>query len=213
VTQTLRATEKAERRARFLREAGHLFALKGFRAVTIDDIGDAVGVSGPALYRHFVSKEAMLSELLVGSSERLLERLRIITAAGGSDWDTIQSLVTAHLDFALQERDVIRIQDRELANLPEAVNRRVRNLQRQYISGWSLIMSRVRPELGAADLAVTMHAVFGILNSTPYTADLDAAADVRAILQSAALAALLGAQVRVTPSHDPWSGAAGERNG
>lgn len=193
MTQTLRATEKAERRASFLREAGHLFALKGFRAVTIDDIGDAVGVSGPALYRHFASKEAMLSELLLGASERLLERFHTIAAAGGSDWDVIQSLITAHLDFALQERDVIRIQDRELANLPVEINRRVRKLQRQYISGWSQILSGVRPELRPAELAVTMHAVFGILNSTPYSARLDSSADVRAILQSAALAALLGA--------------------
>jgi AcrR family transcriptional regulator len=191
VTQTWRATEKAQRRAKYLREAARLFAIKGFHAVSIDELGAAVGVSGPALYRHFSSKEGMLSELLVGASERLLEGFQAIAAQQQSDAQTLHSLVTFHLDFALAERDVIRIQDRELANLPAEVNRRVRRLQRQYLNGWSAIVARQRPDLNAADLEVAMHAVFGILNSTPYSARRDGA-DVRGILGSAALHILLG---------------------
>lgn len=192
VTQTSRATEKAQRRASYLREAARLFALRGFHAVSIDELGAAVGVSGPALYRHFSNKEGMLSELLLGASEGLLEGFRTISAQGKPDAETIEDLVDFHLDFALRDRDVIRIQDRELANLPDDINRRVRRLQRQYISGWSAIVARQRPEISDADLEVTMHAVFGILNSTPYTAKLDGLADVRVVLRSAALAVMLG---------------------
>ncbi len=92
----------------------------------------------------------------------------------------------------MKERDIIRIQDRELANLPPEANQRVRQLQRTYLEGWRKIASRLRPELAEADIAVRMHAVFGILNSTPHTADLDAATDVRAVLTDAALGALYG---------------------
>ena len=190
MTQTWRATEKARRRARYLREAGHLFALRGYHAVTIDDLGAAVGVSGPALYRHFASKEAMLSELLVSASERLLAGFTNIADKNAPDRETIGDLIAFHLDFALAERDVIRIQERELANLPPVSNHRVRLVQRQYLEGWSAIVSRLRPEMSDLELEVTMHAVFGILNSTPYTAGLEA--DVRAILRTTALAALLG---------------------
>ena len=179
MTQTWRATEKAQRRARYLREAGHLFALRGYHAVTIDDLGAAVGVSGPALYRHFASKEAMLGELLVNASERLLDGFHSITGQDEADLDTIEHLIAFHIGFALAERDVIRIQERELPSLPAQSNHRVRMLQRQYVQGWSEIVARLRPDLPTADLEVKMHALFGILNSTPYNARLDGIADIR----------------------------------
>ncbi len=198
MTQTWRATEKAQRRAEYVRAAGHLFALRGYRAVTIDDLGAAVGVSGPALYRHFASKEAMLSELLVSASERLLAGFHAIADIDAPDLDAVRDLIAFHLDFALAERDVIRIQERELANLPPESNHLVRQLQRQYIQGWSAIVSRLRPEMSAPELEVKMHALFGILNSTPYSARLDGIADIRSVLAATAMLALLGDQTALT---------------
>ena len=52
--------------------AERLVAERGFLAVRLEDIGAAAGVSGPAIYRHFPNKEALLVELLVGISTRLL---------------------------------------------------------------------------------------------------------------------------------------------
>ena len=192
MAETWRATAKAHRRERYLSAAGHLFAERGYHAVSIDDLGNAVGVSGPALYRHFANKESMLIELLTTASERLLAGFEATIAQGEDDLTTLRNLIEFHADFAIKERDVIRIQDRELANLPPAANRRVRKLQRTYLAGWQQIAARLRPELADADLEVRMHAVFGILNSTPYNARLDAATDVRAVLADAALGALLG---------------------
>ncbi|MCQ2551110.1 MAG: TetR/AcrR family transcriptional regulator [Clostridia bacterium] len=41
-----------------------LFSEKGFDAVGVDEIGEYVGVKGPALYHYFKGKEAILDELL-----------------------------------------------------------------------------------------------------------------------------------------------------
>lgn len=210
MTPTWRATEKAQRRDRYLREAARLFALKGYHAVSIDDLGAAVGVSGPALYRHFASKEAMLTELLVSASERLLAGFHQIAAAGAGNRQTVEQLVAFHLDFALQERDVIRIQDRELANLPAEVNHRVRQLQRQYISGWSAFVAPLRPDTSPADLDVLMHAAFGVLNSTPYSAALNGVADVRGVLRTAAMTVLLGPEITADGVHGPGRRRPGE---
>src|ERR1700755_3616509 len=67
-----RAPARPGRRAQILATAAELFARRGFHGVWIDELGAPVGVSGPALYRYFPSKNAMLSEMLVGISERLL---------------------------------------------------------------------------------------------------------------------------------------------
>ena len=71
MAETWRATAKAHRRQQLLDAAAHLFAERGFNGVSIEELGAAAGVSGPALYRHFPSKEAMLGELLIGASQRL----------------------------------------------------------------------------------------------------------------------------------------------
>lgn len=192
MAETWRTTEKAQRREQYLAAAGHLFAERGYHAVSIEELGSAVGVSGPALYRHFASKEAMLVELLLDSSERLMAGFETTVAQGTPDLETLRNLVDFHADFAIAERDVIRIQDRELASLPPESNHRVREVQRKYIQGWQQIAARLRPELSAADLEIKMHALFGVLNSSPYNARLDGATDVRAVLAETALVTLLG---------------------
>ena len=69
---TRRSRAKSDRRSQLIAAAERLVAERGFLAVRLEDIGAAVGVSGPAIYRHFPNKEALLVELLVGISTRLL---------------------------------------------------------------------------------------------------------------------------------------------
>ena len=45
-------------------------------------------------------------------------------------------LVAFHTDFALEEPDLIRVQDRDLSSLSELDARRVRRLQRDYVELW-----------------------------------------------------------------------------
>jgi hypothetical protein len=142
----------------------------------------------------------MLIELLVGVSERLLLGLEKTLDEGASDEQTLQNLVAFHVDFALAEPDIIRIQDRELANLPAEANHRVRLLQRQYLEGWQQIVHRLRPDLSAVELEVRMHALFGVLNSTPHNARVEPRADVRAALTDAALVMLL--ETRSRPANE-----------
>ena len=60
------------RRQQILDIAAELFAARGFHGVSVAELGAACGISGPALYKHFESKDAMLAEMLVSISETLL---------------------------------------------------------------------------------------------------------------------------------------------
>lgn len=185
-----RQVEKARTRQRYLAEAARLFSEKGFHAVSIDALGAAVGVSGPALYRHFASKEDMLAEILVSTSERLLAGMEAIRKEPNlTDTEALARLIDFHLDFALASREVIRLQDRELVTLPAEVNRQVRRLQRRYLDGWADLVSRVR-QMPIEESRVLMHAVFGILNSTAHDTDLAPGDVTRRVLSTAAQAAL-----------------------
>ncbi len=164
-----RSRLKSDRRLRLLSAAERLFAERGFLAVRLEDIGAAAGVSGPAIYRHFPNKESLLVELLVGISARLLAGAREVRARSSDAAAVLDGLIDFHLDFALGEPDLIRIQDRDLAHLPEAAEKQVRKAQRQYVEVWVGVLRELNPELAEADARLTAHAVFGLLNSTPHS--------------------------------------------
>lgn len=205
MAETWRATAKAHRRQQLLDAAAQLFAERGFNGVSIEELGAAAGVSGPALYRHFPSKEAMLGELLIGASERLLEGCTRILDDAARTPETLRDLVDFHVDFALSERDVIRIQDRELASLPADINRDVRMLQRRYVQAWVALVAELSPTTPTAELEVRVHAIFGLLNSTPHNARLADVGDARGMLAEMAISGLLdrsALQQRAEPIRD-----------
>ncbi|SMY10601.1 TetR/AcrR family transcriptional regulator [Brevibacterium jeotgali] len=163
-----REAAKAERRRLLLGSAKQQFARFGFRAVRLGDIGQGAGVSGPAVYRHFESKEAVLTELLVGISEYLHTGGERIIAAGRPPQRTLSDLIDFHVDFALTEPELIRIQDRDLDSLPDAERRSVRRLQRQYVTAWAGVVRANNPGLTEQEATVRVHALFGMVNSTPH---------------------------------------------
>ncbi|MGO4618220.1 TetR/AcrR family transcriptional regulator [Nocardia sp. 2YAB30] len=190
VALTRREQLKAQRRAQLLEAGARLIADRGFLGMRLDDLGAAVGISGPAVYRHFPNKEALLVELLVGVSQRLLAGGKTVVAATTSAGDALSGLVDHHLDFALGEPELIRIQDRDLDNVPAAARREIRRTQRQYVEIWVAVLRELHHDLPEETARVQAHAAFGLINSTPHSATMASAVRARPVLRSMALAAL-----------------------
>ena len=140
---TRRSKAKSDRRSQLVAAAERLVAEHGFLAVRLEDIGAAAGVTGPAIYRHFPNKEALLVELLVGISTRLLAGATAVVANTEDPAAALDDLIDFHLDFVFTEPDLIRIQDRDLAHLPAAAKRQVRRAQRQYVETWVGVLRRL----------------------------------------------------------------------
>ncbi|MFF3244944.1 TetR/AcrR family transcriptional regulator [Streptomyces sp. NPDC002870] len=162
-------TDAPTRREQILKEAARLFAERGFHGVGVDEIGAAVGISGPGLYRHFPGKDAMLAELLVGISERLLSGGRLRVEEADADPEVLlASLIDGHIDFALDDRPLITLHDRELDRLRDSDRKLVRQLQRQYVELWVTAVRELHPDVAESEARAAVHAVFGLLNSTPH---------------------------------------------
>lgn len=188
---TARDRAKAERTDALLVAAAELFAERGYSGVSLEEIGGAVGVSGPAVYRHFAGKQALLGALLIGVSERLVAGGLDVASAATSAEQRMRDLVAFHVDFALGNADVIRVQDRDLPYLSPEGRADVRRLQRAYIDLWiDALAALVDQERDALRLRV--QACFGLLNSTPHstTAARRTRVDTAALLGAMALAAL-----------------------
>ncbi len=191
---TGRSVAKASRRAALLGAAARLFAERGYNGVSIEDLGAAAGVSGPAVYRHFSGKPAVLSALLAGVSEELLDGGRAVVAQCQHPDSALRGLIEFQVDFALDNTHVIRVHDRDLGSLSRKDERIVRSLQRTYLEVWVDVMAAREPEADLAVLRRKAHAVFGLINSTPHTTQRGTSgkdlASLRTLLEEMAWAAI-----------------------
>ncbi|MBT2247157.1 TetR/AcrR family transcriptional regulator [Arthrobacter sp. BHU FT2] len=190
---TQRSKAKEDRRRALLTAAASLFAANGFNSVSLEDLGAAAGVSGPAVYRHFPGKQAVLADLLATVSRELLDGGRQVVAEISDPLAALRRLVEFQVDFALGKPDVIRVQDRDLSNLSDQDQAAVRALQRSYVEVWVEVLSRLQPGTDPAELRTRAHATFGLINSTPHSVRSHGrrmAAAARPLLEQMALAAL-----------------------
>jgi AcrR family transcriptional regulator len=127
------ALSATSRRQAILAAAAQLFADRGFRGVGMDDLGEAAGITGPGLYRHFPGKDAILATLLVDVSEQLLAGGTQRAETAGDADTLLAALVRWQVDFALGNPQLIVIQERDLDSLPTPQRRTVRRLQRAYV--------------------------------------------------------------------------------
>jgi AcrR family transcriptional regulator len=169
MTVEQQVARRRTRREEILEIAVGLFAARGYHGVSMDDIGAAAGVTGPALYHHFAGKEAMLAAALIPVSEQLLAGGQArIAEYPDQPHAALTALVDFHVEFALDNPAVIALHLHELDRLPEEPRHEIRRLQRLYVEQWVNVLTVLRPELSDGEARVLAHAAFGLMNSTPF---------------------------------------------
>lgn len=158
------------RREQILEIAAEEFARAGFHGVSIADLGRACGISGPALYKHFDSKQGLLAEMLVSISDELLREGRARVEQAGSSDEALDALIAWHVSFALAHPALIVVQDRDWGALPDDSREHVRATQRAYVELWVKVLRGLRPALTLKQARSRVHATFGLINSTPHSA-------------------------------------------
>lgn len=186
------------RRTQILDTAAELFADRGFHGVSVHDIGAACGISGPAIYKHFSGKDAILTESLTAISERHVAEGQDRRSAHDDPGEALDALIAWHIEFALEHPALIVIQEREWTNLDPDGRDTVRRLQLIYIDIWVDVLRGLRDDLDAAQARAVVQATFGLLNSTPHSARISARA-MRDLLGPMARSALLSSSMPGRP--------------
>jgi AcrR family transcriptional regulator len=153
------------RRDQILTAATDLFREHGFRGIGINEIGAAAGVTGPAVYRHFANKHALLVTILDEVTTRLLEGATLIAASAEDAPTALARLVDYHVGFAIDEGSIIAVYMQEQRSLPPDDRRRVRRRQREYLAVWVEQLRRTAPALDEAEALAVVHAAIGAIAS------------------------------------------------
>jgi AcrR family transcriptional regulator len=179
------------RRELLLQSAADLFSAKGYHAVGIDDIGAAAGISGPGVYRHFASKQALLEALCDRAMTSMLGGAEEIPAEYDDPSRALEALVDLHVDFAVARRALLGVWSREQRNLSEDVRRSLRVRLRAYEQPWREVLAQLRDDLAADEVAVAVTATLSMLNAAAIV-DPEVPADrLSRLLRRMALSALL----------------------
>lgn len=178
-------------RERLLESGAALFAAKGFHGVGVEELGESVGLTGPSIYRHFRTKNALLAEMLITVSQSLLEGATEVIEENLGPEQTLSALIERHIEFAISYPDLIKVHERDFGNLEEEDARQVRRLQRRYVELWVDQIQLVRRNETVETARTMAHAVFGLLNSTPRLRTSQQRSEVAMLMRGLAQRALM----------------------
>ncbi len=157
------ASPRSSRRQTLIKVAGELFHERAFDAVTTEMIGARAGVTGPALYRHFPSKQALLIAVLEDPLKDLLANARETAAEVADPRKALEAMIDYHVTRSLQNVPSTLVFLKNEHNVPEEERHRMRRMMRLYAEEWSALVERLRPDLSDAQNRVLTHAVFSMI--------------------------------------------------
>jgi AcrR family transcriptional regulator len=117
-----------------------LFAERGYQLTTMMDIGAALGIRGPSLYKHVASKQDLLAEIMVETMTSLIARQRAAVVAGGPPDVQLRRAVEAHVRYHATHREDALVGNREIESLEEPARTHVVELRRTYEHGLRAII-------------------------------------------------------------------------
>ncbi|GAA1586139.1 TetR/AcrR family transcriptional regulator [Actinoplanes couchii] len=180
------------RKAQLALAAAEMFCDRGYHGVSLDEIATAVGISGPAIYRHFPNKYAML----VHATRQLVEAVSVATAppadAGDDPERRLDALLAVLARLAVEHRKVAGLYQWEWRYL-EAEHRE------EFLAELGTLASRIvvplrqaRPELTGRDAHALVRAALSVFGSLGTHRAAIARGRAEAVLRRVARALLHG---------------------
>ncbi|WP_019877543.1 TetR/AcrR family transcriptional regulator [Sporichthya polymorpha] len=161
------ATEeiRTPRQRELIAVAARLFAKHGYHAVGINDISGELGLTGPAFYRHYPSKEALLIACLDDAITSHLEAVVEVVRAVSDPLDALEAVIENHVDFVFDQTENIQVWRTEFRSLPEADRHRLRYLQRLYTEEWVRIVRELRTDLDVEQVRTMCQGAISLIQS------------------------------------------------
>ncbi|WP_174545324.1 TetR/AcrR family transcriptional regulator [Gordonia hydrophobica] len=152
-----------DRRTEILDAAAELFSARGYGPVTVDEIGAAVGITGPSVYKHFPSKAAILIEIGRRSGARLEVGVMAAYAAGSDDADRLALMVDSYVATITSIPDLSVSFNNASALSGDPSSRELIDIQRRYVMRWISLLTAIHG-IGEAEAAVAVHAALSMVN-------------------------------------------------
>jgi len=156
-------TPPPSRRQQLLWSAVELFKDEGYDGVGIDDLGAAVGISGPAVYAWFDTKAQILVDLFDLMVSRLAAVCATAIRTASTPSDALGILVRGQVQVSFDSADLMLVANRELHALPREDQRRMARRRIDLREPWRAILAEVRPDLTPEEHLVLIECVLHLV--------------------------------------------------
>jgi AcrR family transcriptional regulator len=152
------------RRQAIFDAALRLFRERGFHGTSINDIGFATGVTGPALYRHFSGKGEVLAEAISEGSRRIAGAIREpLSASGRTPEEALEALIRAYVEVALDNADIHAAYILEARHLADELRKPLRRNDLRHRDGWKRLVRAVHPDMSDDQIRTAVNmAIFSV---------------------------------------------------
>lgn len=203
-----------DRRGQLASIAAELFRRNGYHNVAVGDIAAAAGITAPAVYRHFPSKQAILGHAVLGALDSFAEAMAAALAAADAGTDAgmdaarrLRVLAAAVSRFVVERRELGALWRREGRNLP-AADRAELTARAGLATGYGAALIRqLRPLLPIGDADLLCWAALSVWGSVSDHHVTLPKARFEALLTELATAVVHSAAVP-TPARNGWPAAA-----
>lgn len=153
------------RKAQIVRVAARAFSERGYHPVGVDEIAAEVGISGPALYRHFRNKYALLVAAAEGGAQLLLDAARSAQDPGADPKTALTALIKALSEHTIEVRREGGLYRWERRYLEPEDRRRIRIIYADLHDRVESAIAALRPDADPADVTVLGTGMLGAIGS------------------------------------------------
>ena len=153
---------------RILAEATRLFLLHGYEKTSIDEIGVAAGLSGPAIYYHFRSKSDLLLRVVDRAQESSIQVTTSLLDPHVDPLDALSLMVAAWVDDSFRNRALILTYTHEHPHLDQEIRSKLGAKYRTITDMWMVVLARLRPELPEAERLAMVDSAFWLIRSQAF---------------------------------------------
>lgn len=128
----MKVAQHGSRKELIVAKAASLFKERGFKATSMRDLADELGVEAASLYNHISSKNELLQIICSQVAARFLDKIESVTAETGSYISRIEEIISFHIHQMVEHYDEVYVSEREWKHLAEPGHTVYKNQRRLY---------------------------------------------------------------------------------
>ena len=100
-----------------LKNAAALFRQKGFRAASVRELAESLGIEAPSLYNHIGSKAELLQEICFNTAKDFTANMQAVVSSKADAAEKTASLIRFHIQKMYNDFDNVYVADNEWKQL------------------------------------------------------------------------------------------------
>lgn len=149
-------------------KAAILFREKGFKAASMRDLAESVGVEAASLYNHIKSKTELLHVICFGVANRFMQKIDEIESEEINALQKVEKLLRFHISEMIHHYEEVYVSDREWKHLSDPYLSNFQNQRRIYRKRFAAIIEegirekKIKKIDAPTAVLIMLHAISGI---------------------------------------------------